>query len=999
MTRITRIGARIALLVTCSATFALAQDTATKWRVATGRTQQPDGTWAAPKPFTPEARQALVQEIVRELAQADITRDWQPAAKKLETWGAILTWSGVPDRESLLEHVALRKVELYERFGRTREALAAVEGVLVRADVLLSVGETTARGTWSVLDGIELVDATAEDLALQTRVLATPYITANRERLRKLIQEPADEDGVAQVVERAVRAGDRNQVLELGRRAVPALRKYVAPRNTSEWVAESNDPLSMLAAADEAAAAAVILEHFDRGGTFWRRRALRAMKNEQVLWDIGTYAHDEQTNTKPTLLEPWWQPVVLRFLQEPETAQDSLVLATALARADALDAKLVAAISGLLRSGDTQMVSGLQQLLSASLGAEGTRTILESMLDSPDASQRAFAANGLLRYRETPSLWAHARSADPVVRLAAARSFGQREVFNGIYKYDGYGAPQEARTVGYRAPLTRESLSVIETLLADADIDIREAASQALRQDGVVLSEATWLALAKDPSLQVRENASRALGQAPVSVAARVLAVLAADAEPSVLGNVLSLLRDITGNRKATIDIDLVLEPIRIVHENPQRASVKNFEGWVGNLYPRMLESEAGRALLATWALTGDAVAGSVLRDDVRGRLKKLREESATVRTPVERATVGIPYDDARLCEFLSTYAEGSQTSAEEIAAQLGNVRIVDVAPWRALATDVRKPLWLRLYAFALLVDRFGDGYVDAVTRALSPSDDSAGGKWYPALRNLFARLPVEPARAVFEGVLRARPVTVLASDVTELYVQVHTLDSASADAILAATFASSQGWRGWNGSIAALREVAKRSVAEQGDWFEKAVRTPRIGPQAVQILGELREPKYRALLVSALDPTWLSEDDGGTGLQNSAIVAIGGYLDDEAVEILLGAAERFNGSDRLRNACYDALQRIQIHREQRAAWEQRKRAGATRDAAINELVKILETAKPDLRAQVVRSLATLGAVEELPRILKLLKDQDPGVREAAQRALEVLNASTAAPR
>ena len=70
----------------------------------------------------------------------------------------MLTWSGVPDRESLLEHVALRKVELYERFGRTREALAAVEGVLVRADVVLPLGETTARGTWGVLDGIELKD-------------------------------------------------------------------------------------------------------------------------------------------------------------------------------------------------------------------------------------------------------------------------------------------------------------------------------------------------------------------------------------------------------------------------------------------------------------------------------------------------------------------------------------------------------------------------------------------------------------------------------------------------------------------------------------------------------------------------------------------------------------------------------------------------------------------------------------------------------------------------
>jgi tetratricopeptide (TPR) repeat protein len=96
---------------------------------------------------------------------------------------------------------------------------------------------------------------------------------------------------------------------------------------------------------------------------------------------------------------------------------------------------------------------------------------------------------------------------------------------------------------------------------------------------------------------------------------------------------------------------------------------------------------------------------------------------------------------------------------------------------------------------------------------------------------------------------------------------------------------------------------------------------------------------------------------------------------------------------------CYPELDRIRTHREQRAAWEQRKRAGATKDAAIGRIVVLLDSPDAATRAQAVRSLATLGAVEELPRVLQLVKDPDPAERSAAQRALEALNASTAAPR
>jgi len=58
----------------------------------------------------------------------------------------------------------------------------------------------------------------------------------------------------------------------------------------------------------------------------------------------------------------------------------------------------------------------------------------------------------------------------------------------------------------------------------------------------------------------------------------------------------------------------------------------------------------------------------------------------------------------------------------------------------------------------------------------------------------------------------------------------------------------------------------------------------------------------------------------------------------------------------------------------------------------------MLDDSDATIRAQAARSLATLEAVEYLPRIMKLLKDPAPEVRDAANRALEKLNGSGKKP-
>ncbi len=994
MNRIARLGVLLALLVTCSSAVgtASAQEATPTWRVATGRTQKSDGTWIAPKPFTPEARRELIQAIVQELAQAEVSRDWQPAAKKLEAWNAMLTWSGIPDRESLLEHIALRKVELYERFGRTREALAAVEGVLVQADVLLPVGETTAPATWGVLDGIELKDATAEDLALQTRVLATPYVTANRERLRKLAQEPADDDGVARIVSSAVRAGDRGQVHELGKRAIPTLRR-IAAESAGTWMPETIDPVSILVGLDERAAADVILEHFDAGGTFWRRRAIRAMRASLVLRNPGTWSHEaDDPATAPKLLEPWWSNVVLRLLGEPDSAVDALPFVADLARGDALGEALVARVLGLLAGRNPEVVSAVQSALNDAMGRQTTRRILETMLTSTDSGQREYASAQLIPYAHCPALKAQIDSPDAAVRLAVVRALGWRSTYRELYLYDGNGAPMPALRERKDQPeMPPDDVAALERGLRDPDVGVRREAAEIAAARQVPLAADTWIALARDRDATIRAMAASSLWRADATTAARALEILALDTEPEVLAGVDRALVNAPQD-----SLETLVPAVRARSANA-RATFLGTVSEAADLFRRRLAStSAGAELLGEWAVAGDDAAGVGVLEHLRQKLQAARRNGSRVRGVVDRAAAGIPFDDQRLARLVAATSRFGRSV--ETMKELPSLRIVDPAPWRALALDATQPLWMRIHAFALVAADADDALVAAIVEALrsdaTPTDDAV----QQGLGFVFEALPAERAAAVLRGVLHANPIPVHAGAVATRYVGVHALDSASADTVLSLWIDDRQPFWSWEAQNAALREVASRPFAQQGDRLVKAVHSRAFSRTAVQLLGDLREPRYRALLVECLDASWMTEMQEREALQLAAIVAIGRYLDDEAVEILLDAAGRMSRDD-LRKACYEALERIRVHREQRAAWEQRKRAGATKDAAIDELVKVLESADANLRAQAVRSLATLGAVEELPRILQMLKDKDAGVREAAQRALEVLNASTAAPR
>ncbi len=150
----------------------------------------------------------------------------------------------------------------------------------------------------------------------------------------------------------------------------------------------------------------------------------------------------------------------------------------------------------------------------------------------------------------------------------------------------------------------------------------------------------------------------------------------------------------------------------------------------------------------------------------------------------------------------------------------------------------------------------------------------------------------------------------------------------------------------------------------------------------------ETRNP----LLIPLLREVVARPDFQDDGEWYEASLALGAYMNAESAKILLEAA-RFAPSAPARGHAMKALQEITQWRETAAAWEKSIGADAKRSQAISELVQILDdgTQSEEARAAAMRGLGLLGAVEELPRIVRALSAESEAIQEAARSSMERL--------
>jgi len=123
------------------------------------------------------------------------------------------------------------------------------------------------------------------------------------------------------------------------------------------------------------------------------------------------------------------------------------------------------------------------------------------------------------------------------------------------------------------------------------------------------------------------------------------------------------------------------------------------------------------------------------------------------------------------------------------------------------------------------------------------------------------------------------------------------------------------------------------------------------------------------------------------------AAKAAAAFLSDDAAKLILDIAAATPGAEE-RASVLAALDQVTQYQAAKARWEQRSDAAAVRVRALGELTALLDDPKTPEAQQVeaLRGLGLLGAVEELPRLVRTLGSPSPALQAAAREALARLN-------
>ena len=185
-----------------------------------------------------------------------------------------------------------------------------------------------------------------------------------------------------------------------------------------------------------------------------------------------------------------------------------------------------------------------------------------------------------------------------------------------------------------------------------------------------------------------------------------------------------------------------------------------------------------------------------------------------------------------------------------------------------------------------------------------------------------------------------------------------------------------------------ALSQLGRFPFEGSDALLRRMVKEGRYLSAVAKAMGESRDPSFVSDLAAILRDPRTRHDDF-----DAAFLALRGFLTDETAEVLLDLAAE-TGAGETRDACLSTVEDIRAYQDARQRWESRKLSRATRERATAELYELLDSELEAQRIEAVRGLATLGATEALPRLIRMLSDPSLALRGAAQDALDRLNAT-----
>jgi HEAT repeat protein len=188
-----------------------------------------------------------------------------------------------------------------------------------------------------------------------------------------------------------------------------------------------------------------------------------------------------------------------------------------------------------------------------------------------------------------------------------------------------------------------------------------------------------------------------------------------------------------------------------------------------------------------------------------------------------------------------------------------------------------------------------------------------------------------------------------------------------------------------YNAVSEAIRSLGRDRLEGWQETLRRLAREGRYLEPVVGAMGDSRDPSF------VPDLARIVLESSGNLPSDRVITQLASFLTDESAEALLAIAAHVQYSSP-RQQCLDAVESIRAFQDARERWAGRRLARATRQQATVDLLELLDSDIEEQRVQAVRGLGTLGAVETLPRLIRLLEDPSEGIREAARGALDRLN-------
>ncbi len=326
----------------------------------------------------------------------------------------------------------------------------------------------------------------------------------------------------------------------------------------------------------------------------------------------------------------------------------------------------------------------------------------------------------------------------------------------------------------------------------------------------------------------------------------------------------------------------------------------------------------------------------------------------------------------------------------------------LDAQPFLALAADEHRPREVRLRALKLAAAKGGPGFKELLFSFLrsaqpegSMTKDSNGSSQFELLASAAWAWP-DLSENLGELCTDAKIGDFLALRVASSARKWNdsAFDAPTTHACLQRWARLDEGSKG--GLVDVLYFLDPRVDAAVLELWKAGYRDRRFSQRIVTAMGKFPIDESVPLLADAVSAEWMSGDSGEREfVRNSAISALTTRLDDLGADALLKAIAAAPDEE-TRKKCFDGLAQIRKYQDEKQSWQRRKGGEAAREQAIADLLPMLSEKDASIRAAAARSLATLQAVEHLPKLVALLKDKDASVREAAQKALDALNAPAA---